>query len=59
MSVCLCIPEEVFYRDSLFFIIRDRYPVSPGHLLIIACAERTDYFALIPAEQKHVPQLLA
>lgn len=59
MSVFLHIPEEeILYRDPFFFIIRDRYPVSPGHLLIISCAERTDYFALTPAEQQHLSYLL-
>ena len=29
----------------MFFIVRDKYPVSLGHSLIISAAVRADYFA--------------
>lgn len=34
-----------------FFLIRDGFPVSPGHTLIISKALRTDYFELTPNEK--------
>ncbi len=37
MSVFQSIPkEDVIYSGEYFFMIYDRYPVSPGHLLIIS-----------------------
>lgn len=29
-------PERVLAEDELFIVVRDKYPVSPGHTLIIA-----------------------
>ena len=59
MSVFLSIAEEhVLYRDAYFFIVRDGYPVSPGHSLIISNQVRADYFALTNAEQQHLPQVI-
>ncbi len=34
-----------------FFLIRDGFPVSPGHTLIISKELRTDYFELTPLEK--------
>jgi diadenosine tetraphosphate (Ap4A) HIT family hydrolase len=51
MSVFLTIPEnEVLYSGSNFFIIRDKFPVSPGHLLIITNDLKRDFFELSVAE---------
>jgi diadenosine tetraphosphate (Ap4A) HIT family hydrolase len=59
MSVFLQIPtDRILYRDHLFFIVRDLYPVSPGHSLLISNAVRADYFALTLAEQQHLPIVL-
>lgn len=33
-----------------FFIIKDNYPVSPGHMLIISKEVRLDYFSLLGNE---------
>ena len=60
MSVFLAIPDNrVLYRDPLFFIVRDKYPVSPGHSLIISAAVRADYFALTAEEQALLPDLIS
>jgi diadenosine tetraphosphate (Ap4A) HIT family hydrolase len=46
------IPEEsILYLDNYFFIIKDGYPVSPGHLLIISNEVRKDYFSLSDEER--------
>ncbi len=38
--------DRVIAENSLFIIIRDIYPVSPGHTLIISKRETNDYFSL-------------
>jgi diadenosine tetraphosphate (Ap4A) HIT family hydrolase len=59
MSVFLQIPAaRVLYRDRFFFIVRDLYPVSPGHSLIISNDVRADYFALTLAEQQQLPAVI-
>ncbi|MGY2132360.1 HIT family protein [Hymenobacter sp. HD11105] len=60
MSVFLQLPaERILYRDAHFFIILDKYPVSPGHSLIISNELRADYFALTLEEQQHLPLVIA
>ena len=52
MNNFLKIPKErVLYSSNLFFIIKDAYPVSPGHLLIISKEMRKDYLALTEKEK--------
>ena len=43
---------RIVYKDELFFIIKDAFPVSPGHLLIISNQIREDYFALTLVEKE-------
>ena len=43
--------SEMLYKDDYFFIIRDRYPVSEGHLLIIGSRSCSDYFDLSEEEK--------
>ena len=38
--------EDYLYQGNNFFLIRDRYPVSPGHTLIISKELKVDYFDL-------------
>jgi diadenosine tetraphosphate (Ap4A) HIT family hydrolase len=46
------IPEkDKLYKGDHFFIIRDKFPVSPGHLLIISNKLRKDYFELLDKEK--------
>lgn len=46
------------YRDDLFFIITDGFPVSPGHLLIISNALRRDFFNLTDEEKQRLPEVI-
>jgi diadenosine tetraphosphate (Ap4A) HIT family hydrolase len=49
------IPNDLkLYTDKYFFIIKDKYPVSDGHLLIISNELREDYFALNNEESNHL-----
>ncbi len=51
-SVFLIIPRENYVLETpSFFVLRDRYPVSPGHSLIITKKLRRDYFELTEEEQ--------
>lgn len=60
MSVFLQLPESsILYRGTHFFIIRDAYPVAPGHSLIISNALRLDYFDLSQEEQLALPAMIA
>src|SRR5688572_30688477 len=52
MSVFLSTPiPEILYKDDYFFVIKDRYPVSPGHCLIISRDVKVDYFDLSESEK--------
>ena len=59
MSPFLDIPRSdyIFETDD-FFLIYDRFPVSPGHLLIISKQLRSDYFELTSAEKAALPELI-
>ena len=39
-----CEPEEPLFENDLAFAIYDRYPVSPGHILVIPRRHFTDIF---------------
>ena len=59
MSVFQSIPEDrVLFRSEHFFIIRDSFPVSPGHLLIISSDLKLDYFELSNEEKEALPQAI-
>jgi diadenosine tetraphosphate (Ap4A) HIT family hydrolase len=38
--------KEYIFETEYFFAIFDKYPVSPGHLLIISKELKTDFFSL-------------
>lgn len=59
MSVFLTIPDEkILYRGTCFFIVRDQFPVSPGHLLIISNELKRDYFELSGFEQLELNKMI-
>jgi len=43
--------QRYVFETDYFFAIYDRFPVSPGHLLIISKTLKLDYFSLEEAEQ--------
>jgi diadenosine tetraphosphate (Ap4A) HIT family hydrolase len=43
--------DRVIFKNEYFFIIRDAFPVSLGHLLIISNVVRKDYFELSDKEK--------
>jgi diadenosine tetraphosphate (Ap4A) HIT family hydrolase len=59
MKSFLEIPKDrITYQGTHFFVIRDAYPVSPGHSLIISNQVRTDYFELTPKERKDLDEVI-
>ena len=59
MSVFDNIPEEnKIYKGNHFFLIYDRYPVSPGHILIISNKKKNDYFSLTDEEKLELTYLI-
>jgi diadenosine tetraphosphate (Ap4A) HIT family hydrolase len=59
LSVFKSIPvDNILYQGQFFFIVKDLYPVSPGHLLIISNVEKTDYFSLSIEEKSKLPHMI-
>ena len=55
MSVFLDIPKDKWILETdYFFVIKDKYPVTEGHLLIISKRKAVDYFALNEKEQSEL-----
>ncbi len=50
--------EKIIYKDEYFFIIKDGFPVSPGHLLIISNTVSKDYFELTEAQKLALPKAI-
>jgi len=46
--------SRILFRNEYFFVIKDAFPVSPGHLLIISNQVRTDFFELTKKEQANL-----
>ena len=47
MSVFLQVSDDdKIYSGVNFFLIKDRFPVSPGHILIISNRLKCDFFDL-------------
>ena len=59
MSVFANIPvEERIYSGEYFFLIKDKFPVSEGHILIISIEEKDDYFSLNEDEKNELITLI-
>ncbi len=51
----MSIPESRILSESDdFLIIKDIFPVSPGHMLIISKREASDFFALTDSERNQL-----
>lgn len=56
----LAVPEEkIIFKNEFFFILKDNYPVSEGHVLIISNELRTDYFGLSQDEKDNLPKVIS
>jgi ATP adenylyltransferase len=52
------IQEEIIAEYGSVFAVKDRYPVSDGHLLIIPRRHAEDYFGMSDRERKDAETLL-
>jgi len=50
--------EEKIFENELAFVIRDAFPVSPGHMLIIPKRHISSYFQATPEEREAMDSLL-
>ena len=50
--------NKILFKNDYFFIIKDNYPVSPGHLLIIRNLVRENYFELTKDEQVNLNEVI-
>lgn len=50
--------NKKLYKSSHFFISKDSYPVSPGHLLIISNELIEDYFGLSNEAKQELPDVI-
>ncbi len=50
--------EQIIHQGKYFFLIRDRYPVSEGHTLIISNQEKMDFFELDAEERQELNDLI-
>ncbi len=51
--------ERIIHKGENFFIIKDAFPVSPGHLLIISNVVRKDFFDLTETEKQELSATIA
>lgn len=49
---------RIIYRDKYFFVMKDAFPVSPGHLLIVSNIVRRDFFELTNDEKTQLPKTI-
>ena len=50
--------NRIIHQGKYFFLIKDGYPVSPGHILIISNKEKLDYFELDKDERYELTELI-
>ena len=50
--------NRIIHQGKYFFLIKDGYPVSPGHILIISNIEKLDYFELDKNERNELTELI-
>jgi diadenosine tetraphosphate (Ap4A) HIT family hydrolase len=56
---CTLPPERIIDSNDLALVIRDGYPVSPGHTLVIPKRHIGSWFEITQAEQQALLDLLA
>lgn len=51
-------PNRILHQGKYFFLIKDIFPVSPGHILIISNKEKLDFFELDKNERFELTELI-
>lgn len=55
---CTPDPARIVFETDLVIAIRDGYPVSPGHLLLLPRRHVADWFDATPAEQQALTEAI-
>ena len=50
--------NKILFKNEYFFIIKDGFPVSPGHLLIITNEVRNNFFELTKEEHRNLSEVI-
>jgi diadenosine tetraphosphate (Ap4A) HIT family hydrolase len=50
--------NKFLFKNEYFFIIKDNFPVSPGHLLIITNEVRSNFFELTKEEHGNLSEVI-
>ena len=58
MECPFCNPGEVVIKNDLAYAIYDKYPVSPGHILIITHRHVESYFDTLKEEREAIDSLV-
>ena len=56
---CTPDPDQVFLQTDLILGLWDKYPVSPGHALLIPRRHVADWFEATPKEQQALTEALS
>lgn len=51
-------PSQHLFEGEHFFVIRDKYPVSPGHVLIVSKRDCQQYFDLNENEKSELTKMI-
>ena len=58
-AICpFCHPEESIIRNTLAYVRPDKYPVNPGHVLVIPYRHVANYFDATADEREAILSLL-
>jgi diadenosine tetraphosphate (Ap4A) HIT family hydrolase len=57
-AFCSLPPERILIHDPLTLVIRDGFPISPGHTLVIPKRHVVSFFELTFDERNRVCELL-
>jgi len=55
---CKLPKERVIMETDLWFVVRDGFPISPGHTLIIPKRHINDYFDIVENEHKSLHDVI-
>jgi len=59
MKDFLQVPEsEKIHEREYFFVLKDKFPVTPGHCLIVSKAVRDTFFDLTPDEKQELLEVI-
>lgn len=54
----LCQPEDVVAENGLAYAARDKFPLAPGHVVVVPRRHVADFFAMTTAEKHAIIALL-